>query len=91
MTREPPSSASTFTADVDRKIQEGQKNVRLLRTEIQRFGESLQQMDRACCHTTGAEKLRQALGTCDDILCKQEKTLAELQNNMALVKMDLRK
>ncbi|XP_072257160.1 kinesin-like protein KIF20A isoform X2 [Pyxicephalus adspersus] len=88
---EPPSSAKTFTADVDRKIQEGQKNVRLLRTEMQKFGESLQQMDRACCHTTGAEKLRQALGTCDEILGKQEKTLAELQNNMALVKMDLRK
>ncbi|XP_073476530.1 kinesin-like protein KIF20A isoform X1 [Aquarana catesbeiana] len=111
MVREPPSSARTFTADVDRKIQEGQKqyflgshhtctdfqhtralwNVRLLRTEIQKFGESLQHMHRACCHTTGAEKLRQALGTCNDILSKQEKTLAELQNNMALVKMDLRK
>ncbi|KAM5171275.1 kinesin-like protein KIF20A isoform 2-T2 [Mantella aurantiaca] len=91
MMHEPPSAARTFTSDVDRKIQEGQKNVRLLRTEIQKFGTSLQQMDRACCHTTGAEKLRQALGSCDDILCKQEKTLAELQNNMALVKMDLRK
>ncbi|XP_018424727.1 PREDICTED: kinesin-like protein KIF20A isoform X3 [Nanorana parkeri] len=91
MNHEPPSSARTFTAEVDRKILEGQKNIRSLRTEIQKFGESLQQMNRACCHTTGAERLRQALGTCDDILCKQEKTLAELQNNMSLVKMDLRK
>ncbi|XP_068128913.1 kinesin-like protein KIF20A [Hyperolius riggenbachi] len=88
---EPPSAAKTFTADVDRKIQDGQKNVRLLRTEIQKFGDSLQQVDRACCHATGSEKLRQALRTCDDILSKQEKNLAELQNNMTLVKMDLRK
>lgn len=108
---EPPSSAKTLTADVDRKIQEGQKqyflgsqhrctdfqhtralwNIRLLRTEIQKFGTSLHQVDRACCHTTGAEKLRQALSGCDDILSKQEKTLAELQNNMVLVKMDLKK
>ncbi|KAM4747844.1 kinesin-like protein KIF20A [Rhinophrynus dorsalis] len=109
--QEPPSSARTYTADVDRKILEGQKqcalgslhkctdfqhtralwNVRLLRSELQKFGDSLQQVDRACCHTTGAEKLRQALGTCDDILSKQEKALAELQNNMVLVKMDLKK
>ncbi|XP_077121655.1 kinesin-like protein KIF20A isoform X2 [Ranitomeya variabilis] len=106
----PPSSARTITADVDRKIQDGQKyflgshhkctdfqhtralwNIRLLRTEIQKFGASLQQVDRVCCHTTGAEKLRQALSGCDDILSRQEKTLAELQNNMVLVKMDLRK
>ncbi|XP_075712866.1 kinesin-like protein KIF20A isoform X1 [Rhinoderma darwinii] len=109
--QEPPSAARTFTADVDRKIQDGQKqyflgshhkctdfqhtralwNIRLLRAEIQKFGASLQQVDRACCHTTGAEKLRHALAGCDDILSKQEKTLAELQNNMVLVKMDLRK
>ncbi|XP_072002386.1 kinesin-like protein KIF20A isoform X1 [Engystomops pustulosus] len=109
--QEPPSSARTFTADVDRKILDGQKryflgsqhkctdfqhtralwNIRMLRTEIQKFGSSLHQVDRACCHTTGAEKLRQALAGCDDILSKQEKTLAELQNNMVLVKMDLRK
>ncbi|XP_063303323.1 kinesin-like protein KIF20A isoform X1 [Pelobates fuscus] len=66
-------------------------NVRLLRGELQKFGDSLQQVDRACCHTTGSEKLRNALGNCDEILSKQEKTLAELQNNMVLVKMDLKK
>uniref|UniRef100_A0A8C6D5X6 Kinesin motor domain-containing protein n=1 Tax=Moschus moschiferus TaxID=68415 RepID=A0A8C6D5X6_MOSMO len=44
-----------------------------------------------CCHNTGAGKLRHALATCDDILIKQDQTLAELQNNMTLVKLDLRK
>uniref|UniRef100_A0A8C5ML75 Kinesin-like protein n=1 Tax=Leptobrachium leishanense TaxID=445787 RepID=A0A8C5ML75_9ANUR len=89
--QEPPVSAKPFTTDVDRKILEGQKNVRLLREELQKFGNSLQQVDRACCHTTGSERLRQALVNCDEILSKQEKTLAELQNNMVLVKMDLKK
>ncbi|XP_053320160.1 kinesin-like protein KIF20A isoform X2 [Spea bombifrons] len=89
--QEPPVSTRPFTVDVDRKIIEGQKNVRLLRGELQKFGDSLQQVDRACCHTTGSEKLRHALNTCDEILSKQEKALAELQNNMVLVKMDLRK
>ncbi|OCT88711.1 kinesin family member 20A L homeolog isoform X1 [Xenopus laevis] len=109
--QEPPISARSYTADVDKKIVEGQRlyglgslhkctdfqhtralwNVRLLRSELQKFGDSLHQVDRACCHTTGAEKLRQALSTCDDILAKQERALAELQNNMVLVKMDLKK
>ncbi|XP_021557454.1 kinesin-like protein KIF20A [Neomonachus schauinslandi] len=88
---EPPPSAKPFTIDVDKKLEEGQKNIRLLRTEIQKLGESLQSAERACCHSTGAGKLRQALTTCDDILIKQDQTLAELQNNMMLVKLDLRK
>ncbi|XP_004696694.1 kinesin-like protein KIF20A [Echinops telfairi] len=88
---EPPPSAKPFTTDVDKKLEEGQKNVRLLRTELQKLGESLQSAERACCHSTGAGKLRQALTTCDDILIKQDQTLAELQNNMMLVKLDLRK
>uniref|UniRef100_A0A671EKU7 Kinesin-like protein n=1 Tax=Rhinolophus ferrumequinum TaxID=59479 RepID=A0A671EKU7_RHIFE len=88
---EPPPSAKPFTTDVDRKLEEGQKNIRLLRTELQKLGESLQSAERACCHSTGAGKLRQALTTCDDILIKQDQTLAELQNNMMLVKLDLRK
>ncbi|KAK1343333.1 hypothetical protein QTO34_016112 [Cnephaeus nilssonii] len=88
---EPPPSAKPFTTDVDKKLEEGQKNIRLLRTELQKLGESLQSAERACCHSTGAGKLRQALTTCDDILIKQDQTLAELQNNMMLVKMDLRK
>uniref|UniRef100_A0A2K5EHT4 Kinesin-like protein n=1 Tax=Aotus nancymaae TaxID=37293 RepID=A0A2K5EHT4_AOTNA len=88
---EPPPSAKPFTIDVDKKLEEGQKNIWLLRTELQKLGESLQSAERACCHSTGAGKLRQALTTCDDILIKQDQTLAELQNNMVLVKLDLRK
>uniref|UniRef100_A0A8C9ID52 Kinesin-like protein n=1 Tax=Piliocolobus tephrosceles TaxID=591936 RepID=A0A8C9ID52_9PRIM len=88
---EPPPSAKPFTIDVDKKLEEGQKNIRLLRTELQKLGESLQSAERACCHSTGAGKLRQALTTCDEILIKQDQTLAELQNNMVLVKLDLRK
>uniref|UniRef100_A0A8D0L3T8 Kinesin-like protein n=1 Tax=Sphenodon punctatus TaxID=8508 RepID=A0A8D0L3T8_SPHPU len=88
---EPPPSAKPITVDVDRKLEEGQKNVRLLRSELQKLGESLQSAERACCHSTSAGKLREALYNCDDILIKQNQTLAELQNNMMLVKLDLRK
>ncbi|NXT07837.1 KI20A protein, partial [Prunella fulvescens] len=88
---EPPASAKPITMDVDRKLEDGQKNVRLLRSELQKIGESLQSAERACCHSTGAGKLREALGMCDDILARQDQTLAELQNNMMLVKLDLRK
>ncbi|NWI01408.1 KI20A protein, partial [Tichodroma muraria] len=88
---EPPPSARPITMDVDRKLEDGQKNVRLLRSELQKIGESLQSAERACCHSTGAGKLREALGMCDDILARQDQTLAELQNNMMLVKLDLRK
>ncbi|XP_048347824.1 kinesin-like protein KIF20A [Sphaerodactylus townsendi] len=88
---EPPPSAKAITVDVDRKLEEGQKNVRMLRSELQRIGESLQSAERACCHSTSAGKLRETLSMCDDILVKQDQTLAELQNNMMLVKLDLRK
>ncbi|NXV66702.1 KI20A protein, partial [Molothrus ater] len=88
---EPPPSAKPMTMDVDRKLEDGQKNIRLLRSELHKIGESLQSAERACCHSTGAGKLREALGMCDDILARQDQTLAELQNNMMLVKLDLRK
>nr|XP_042119962.1 kinesin-like protein KIF20A isoform X1 [Peromyscus maniculatus bairdii] len=88
---EPPPTAKPFIADVDKKLEEGQKNIRMLRTELQKLEQSLQSAERACCHSTGAGRLRQALTTCDDILIKQNQTLAELQNNMMLVKLDLRK
>ncbi|XP_057267992.1 kinesin-like protein KIF20A [Pezoporus wallicus] len=88
---EPPPSARPITVDVDRKLEDGQKNVRLLRSELQKLGESLQSAERACCHSTSAGKLREVLFTCDDILARQDQTLAELQNNMMLVKLDLRK
>ncbi|NWR82598.1 KI20A protein, partial [Furnarius figulus] len=88
---EPPPSARPITMDVDRKLEDGQKNIRLLRSELEKIGEYLQSAERACCHSTGAGKLREALCTCDDILARQDQTLAELQNNMMLVKLDLRK
>lgn len=43
----------------------------MLRSELQKIGESLQSAERACCHSTGAGKLREALGVCDDILARQ--------------------
>ncbi|KFP74617.1 PREDICTED: kinesin-like protein KIF20A isoform X2 [Apaloderma vittatum] len=88
---EPPPSAKPITVDVDKKLEDGQKNVRLLRSELQKLGESLQSAERACCHATSAGRLREALSTCDDMLARQDHTLAELQNNMILVKLDLRK
>uniref|UniRef100_H3BCP2 Kinesin-like protein n=1 Tax=Latimeria chalumnae TaxID=7897 RepID=H3BCP2_LATCH len=88
---EPPPSAKSVTLNVDRKLEEGQKSIRVLRLELKKLGESLQSAERACCRRTSAEKLRQTLNTCDEILTKQNQTLAELQNNMVLVKMDLRK
>ncbi|XP_013917425.1 PREDICTED: kinesin-like protein KIF20A [Thamnophis sirtalis] len=88
---EPPPSARPIAADLDRKLLEGQKNVRMLRAELMNLGELFQSAERACCHRTSAEKLREALNKCDSILLKQDQTLAELQNNMILVKMDMRK
>ncbi|XP_058852834.1 kinesin-like protein KIF20A [Acipenser ruthenus] len=86
-----PPSANALTAAVDRKLEDGQKSIRALRSELQKLGESLQSAERACCRNTSAEKLRHTLNTCDEILSKQDQTLAELQNNMILVKMDLKK
>ncbi|XP_007420396.1 kinesin-like protein KIF20A [Python bivittatus] len=88
---EPPPSARPIAADLDRKLEEGQKNVRLLRSELLNLGELFQSAERACCHSTSAGKLREALNKCDNILAKQDQTLAELQNNMILVKLDMRK
>nr|XP_033782899.1 kinesin-like protein KIF20A isoform X2 [Geotrypetes seraphini] len=88
---EPPSFSGSLTLNVDRKLEDGQKHVRMLRFELQKIGDSLQSSVRACCHNTSAEKLRLTLNACHDILAKQDQTLAELQNNMMLVKLDLRK
>ncbi|XP_019355928.2 kinesin-like protein KIF20A isoform X3 [Alligator mississippiensis] len=88
---EPPPSAKPITADVDKKLEDGQKNVRLLRSELHKLEECLQSAERACCHSTSAGKLRETLCTCEEILARQDQTLAELQNNMMLVKLDLRK
>ncbi|XP_041078953.1 kinesin-like protein KIF20A isoform X2 [Polyodon spathula] len=66
-----PHSASALTSAVDRKLEEGQKSIRTLRSELQKLGESLQSAERACCRNTSAEKLRHTLNTCDEILLKQ--------------------
>lgn len=81
---EPPPSAKPFTVDVDKKLEDGQKNVRLLRSELQKLGESLQSAERACCHSTGAGKLREALCTCDDILTRQVMSYLLLQWGICL-------
>uniref|UniRef100_A0A8C6Y5M5 Kinesin-like protein n=1 Tax=Naja naja TaxID=35670 RepID=A0A8C6Y5M5_NAJNA len=88
---EPPPSARPIAADLDRKLEEGQKNVRMLRSELLNLGELFQSAERACCHSTSGGRLREALNKCDSILIKQDQTLAELQNNMILVKLDMRK
>ncbi|XP_029439174.1 kinesin-like protein KIF20A [Rhinatrema bivittatum] len=88
---EPSPFTGSLTLDVDRKLEDGQKHVRMLRSELQKLGNSLQSAVRACCHNTSAEKLRLTLNACHNILAKQDQTLAELQNNMMLVKLDLRK
>ncbi|XP_058029325.1 kinesin-like protein KIF20A isoform X2 [Ahaetulla prasina] len=88
---EPPPSARPIAADLDRKLGESQKNVRMLRSELMNLGELFQSAERACCHHTSAGKLREALNKCDSILVKQDQTLAELQNNMILVQLDMRR
>uniref|UniRef100_A0A8D0CH47 Kinesin-like protein n=1 Tax=Scleropages formosus TaxID=113540 RepID=A0A8D0CH47_SCLFO len=86
-----PPPAGTLTAAADRKLQEGQRSLRQLRLDLQRLGLDLQSAERACCSNTGGERLRQALAAADDTLAKQGQALAELQNSLLLVKMDLRK
>ncbi|XP_035290391.1 kinesin-like protein KIF20A isoform X1 [Anguilla anguilla] len=86
-----PAPTGTLTAAVDRKLEEGQRGLRQLRADLQRVGAGLQAAERACCRNTSGERLRQALGTADDTLAKQDQALVELQNSLLLVKMDLRK
>ncbi|XP_036381534.1 kinesin-like protein KIF20A [Megalops cyprinoides] len=86
-----PAPTGTLTASVDRKLEEGQRNLRQLRADLQRLGVDLQAAERACCRNTGGERLRHALTAADDMLAKQDQSLVELQNSLLLVKMDLRK
>ncbi|XP_029956987.1 kinesin-like protein KIF20A isoform X2 [Salarias fasciatus] len=86
-----PGSTGTMTAAADRKLEEGQRNLRQLRADLQRLGLDLQSGERACCRNTGAEKLRQALMAADETLAKQDQILLELQNGLTLVKADLRR
>lgn len=88
---EVPGSAGALTNAADRKLEEGQRNLRQLRQDLQRLGLDLQSGERACCRNTGGERLRQALATADETLAKQDQILVELQNNLILVKADLRR
>ncbi|KAM9847055.1 kinesin-like protein KIF20A [Aulostomus maculatus] len=91
MQQEVSGSAGTLPGAVDRKLEEGQRNLRQLRLDLQRLGTDLQSGERACCRNTGGERLRQALTTADETLVKQDQILVELQNGLMLVKADLRR
>lgn len=86
-----PGSTGTLANTADRKLEEGQRNLRQMRQDLQRLGMDLQSGERACCRNTGGERLRQALSTADETLAKQDQILGELQNNLMLVKADLRR
>ncbi|KAJ0061960.1 hypothetical protein NL108_014708, partial [Boleophthalmus pectinirostris] len=64
-------SAGALTNAADRKLEEGQRNLRQLRQDLHRLGMDLQSGERACCRNTGGERLRQALTTADETLAKQ--------------------
>ncbi|XP_048885153.1 kinesin-like protein KIF20A isoform X2 [Brienomyrus brachyistius] len=66
-----PAPTGTLTAAVDRKLQDGQKNLRQLRGVLQRLGVDLQSAERACCRHTSGERLRHVLAAADDTLAKQ--------------------
>ncbi|XP_043996758.1 kinesin-like protein KIF20A [Gambusia affinis] len=86
-----PGSAGALTTAADRKLQEGQRNLRQLRLDLQKLGVDLQSGERACCRNTGGERLRHTLTAADDTLAKQNQILLELQNDLTLVKADLRR
>ncbi|XP_077596546.1 kinesin-like protein KIF20A isoform X2 [Stigmatopora nigra] len=86
---EAAGSAGTYAAN--RKLEEGQRNLRQLRLDLQKLGSELQSGERACCRNTGGERLRQALAAADETLIKQDQILVELQNGLTLVKADLRR
>ncbi|XP_035377301.1 kinesin-like protein KIF20A isoform X2 [Electrophorus electricus] len=69
------STTGSLTATVDRKLMEGQKNLRQLRADLHTLGLKLQSGERACCRNTDGEKLRTALSTADHTLAKQISTL----------------
>ncbi|XP_071754335.1 kinesin-like protein KIF20A [Centroberyx gerrardi] len=86
-----PGPTGSLTSAADRKLQEGQRNLRQLRLDLQRLGLDLQSGERACCRNTGGERLRQALAAADETIAKQDQALVELQNSLLLVKADLRR
>ncbi|XP_072230882.1 kinesin-like protein KIF20A isoform X1 [Leuresthes tenuis] len=91
MQLEVPGSTGAVTSAADRKLLEGQRNLRQLQLDLQRLGVDLQSGERACCRNTGGERLRQTLSAADETLAKQNQILMELQNGLMLVKADLRR
>ncbi|XP_060942206.1 kinesin-like protein KIF20A [Limanda limanda] len=91
MQLEVPGSSGTLTSAADRKLEEGQRNLRQLRLDLQRLGVDLQSAERACCRNTGGERLRQMLNATEETLAKQDQIMAELHNGLTLVKADLRR
>ncbi|XP_021474460.2 kinesin-like protein KIF20A isoform X1 [Oncorhynchus mykiss] len=87
----PPEPSDALTNTANRKLVEGQKNLRRLRLDLQKLGLNLQSGERACCRNTDGERLRHALAAADGTLAKQDQTLVELQNGLLLVKADLRR
>ncbi|XP_067085274.1 kinesin-like protein KIF20A [Osmerus mordax] len=86
-----PGTPGALTHAADRKLEEGQRNLRQLRADLQRLGQDLQSGERACCRNTDGERLRQTLASADDTLAKQDQALVELQNSLLLVKAELRR
>ncbi|KAM4546341.1 kinesin-like protein KIF20A [Fundulus diaphanus] len=91
MKLEVTGSAGALTTAADRKLQEGQRNLRQLRQDLQKLGVDLQSGERACCSNTGGERLRRTLKAADERIAKQNQILLELQNDLTLVKADLRR
>ncbi|XP_020319700.1 kinesin-like protein KIF20A isoform X1 [Oncorhynchus kisutch] len=87
----PPEPSDALTNTANRKLVEGQKNLRRLRLDLQKLCLNLQSGERACCRNTDGERLRHALAAADGTLAKQDQTLVELQNGLLLVKADLRR
>ncbi|XP_068456646.1 kinesin-like protein KIF20A isoform X2 [Clinocottus analis] len=71
MQLEVPGSTGTLTNAADRKLEEGQRNLRQLRLDLQKLEVDLLSGERACCRNTGGEKLRQALTAAKETLAKQ--------------------
>ncbi|XP_073727245.1 kinesin-like protein KIF20A [Misgurnus anguillicaudatus] len=84
-------TTSNVTTTAERKLEEGQRNLRQLRVELQMLGIKLQSGERACCRNTDGEKLRHALSSADSKLAKQDQMLVELHTSLQLVKADLRR
>ncbi|XP_048851329.1 kinesin-like protein KIF20A isoform X2 [Brienomyrus brachyistius] len=86
----PPPSSTINVITVDRKLEDGQKNLRQLRADLQRLGQGLQEAEHACCHKTGGAQLRGMLAAAEEMLGKQNQALLQIQRDWQLVKADLR-